>query len=243
MVNEINSIDILAIGVHPDDVELTSAGTLLKHKSLGYSFGILDLTLGELGTRGSAEIRTQEAMAAARYMGAQFRIQLNLADGFFQHNEESLMQIIPIIRACKPRIVMANALEDRHPDHGRAAKLIADACFLAGLRKIFSTWDNKVQEAHRPDVIYHYVQDYTLKPDLIVDITGFEEEKMNAIKHFASQFYDPNSDEPESAISGKNFLDYIKSKDAINGRYISTEYGEAYNVRRPIGVSDFFNLK
>lgn len=243
MVGEIKSVDILAVGVHPDDVELSCSGTLLKHKSLGYTFGILDLTLGELGTRGSAELRTKEAMAAAQLMGAEFRIQLNIGDGFFQQDENALRQIIPIIRASKAKILLTNSIEDRHPDHGRAAKLVYDASFLAGLHRIETSWNNIQQSAHRPSVIYHYTQDYFLSPDLVVDITGFEDEKLKAILCFASQFYDPNSNEPESAISNKSFMDQIRAKDRVAGRSIGVEFGESFKVRRSIGVSDLFTLK
>ena len=242
MVGEIRKVDILAIGVHPDDVELSCSGTLLKHRDLGFSFGILDLTLGELGTRGTAELRTKEANDAAVYQKATFRFQLNLGDGFFSNNEISIRQIIPILRACKPKIVLANAIEDRHPDHGRAAKLISDACFYSGLRKIETIWNNERQEAHRPDAIYHYTQDYYLNPDLIVDISDYMEQKMNAIRCFKSQFYDPNSLEPESAISGKEFFDEILGKARVAGRTIGVRYGESFNVKRPIGANNFFDL-
>ncbi len=242
MVGEVQKIDILAIGVHPDDVELSCSGTLLSHRDKGYSFGILDLTLGELGTRGSAEIRTQEARAAAEFLGARFRTQLNLKDGFFLNDEKSIREIIPVIRACKPQIVLANALEDRHPDHGRASQLIANACFYAGLRRIESNWKGQTQEAFRPKVVYHYTQDYYLKPDLIFDISDYMEQKIEAIKCFKSQFYDPDSQEPESAISGKEFFDEIIGKARVAGRNIQVRFGESYNVKRPVGSNNLFTL-
>ncbi|MBK7303800.1 MAG: bacillithiol biosynthesis deacetylase BshB1 [Saprospiraceae bacterium] len=235
-------VDILAIGVHPDDVELSCGGTLALHKSLGHSFGILDLTEGELGTRGNAEQRKKEAFRAAEILGAEFRHILNIGDGFFQHEENNLKEIIRVIRACRPRIVFANALSDRHPDHGRAAKLVNDACFLSGLRKVNTDYNNVNQESWRPEVLYHYIQDHYLKPDLVVDISGFLDKKMESIMAFESQFYKEGSSEPESPISGKDFLDFIKSKSRVVGRASGVEYGEGFNTARPIGVRNIFGL-
>lgn len=236
-------LDILAIGVHPDDVELSCSGTLLSHIEKGYKVGLLDLTLGELGTRGSAELRTQEAMEAARIMGALVREQLDLKDGFFTQNEESLLKIIRVIRKYCPTIVFANAIEDRHPDHGRAAKLTADACFLAGLIKINTTDDNGVpQAAWRPKHLYHYIQDRALKPDFAIDISAFVDKKFETIMAYKSQFFDPLSNEPATPISSKSFLDSIKGKDSVYGRYIGTEYAEGFNVSRTIGVDNVFDL-
>ncbi|MBX7176182.1 MAG: bacillithiol biosynthesis deacetylase BshB1 [Saprospiraceae bacterium] len=236
MADMIQPVDILAIGVHPDDVELSCSGTLLKHKAAGMRFGILDLTLGELGTRGNSAIRKEEAMKAAELMGAVFRIQLDLGDGFFNYSEQSIRAIIPVIRAARPALVLANALEDRHPDHGRAAKLTADACFYAGLRKITSVWEGQEQAAHRPRAVYHYSQDYYLPPDLIVDISDFMDAKLEAIRCFKSQFYDPQSKEPESPISGKEFIDEVTAKCRVAGRSVGVRFGEAFNVKRPPGI-------
>ena len=235
-------VDILAIGVHPDDVELSCGGTLALHKSLGHSFGILDLTEGELGTRGNAEQRKKEAFRAAEILGAEFRHILNIGDGFFQHEENNLKEIIRVIRACRPRIVFANALSDRHPDHGRAAKLVNDACFLSGLRKVNTDYNNVNQESWRPEVLYHYIQDHYLKPDLVVDISCFLDKKMESIIAIESQFYKEGSSEPESPISGKDFLDFIKSKSRVVGRASGVEYGEGFNTARPIGVRNIFSL-
>ncbi|NOT37357.1 MAG: bacillithiol biosynthesis deacetylase BshB1 [Saprospiraceae bacterium] len=243
MVAKIKQVEILAIGVHPDDVELSCSGTLLKHKDLGYQFGILDLTLGELGTRGSAEIRTLEAMSAAEFMGAEFRHQLNLGDGFFQNEEKNILQIIPIIRAAQPKIVLANAIEDRHPDHARASRLIADACFLAGLHRIKTELNGQPQNAYRPSAIYNYTQDYYLPPDVVVDISEYMDKKLEAIRCFKSQFYNPNSSEPESAISGKEFFDEIIAKSRVSGRVIGGRFGESFTVNRPIGVHNLLMLQ
>ncbi len=236
-------LDILAIGVHPDDVELSCSGTLLSHIDKGYKVGLLDLTLGELGTRGNAEIRTQEAMASAHLMGALVREQLDMADGFFSHNQENLVKIIRVIRRYCPNVILANAVQDRHPDHGRAAKLIADACFLSGLIKIETFEDNGVpQAAWRPQNVYHYIQDRVLKPDFAVDISPYINKKFELIMAFKSQFFDPFSSEPVTPISSKDFLDSIRGKDAVYGRYIGVSYAEGYTVNKVIGVSNLFDL-
>jgi N-acetylglucosamine malate deacetylase 1 len=236
-------LDILAVGVHPDDVELSCAGTLLKHIQLGYKVGLLDLTKGELGTRGSAELRTQEATDAAQIMGALVREQLDLEDGFFTQNEGNLRKIIKIIRKYCPEIVFANAIDDRHPDHGRAAKLISDACFLSGLMKIETLDDNNIPQAPwRPKSLYHYIQDRALKPDFVVDISTFVDKKFELIMAYKSQFFDPLSTEPKTPISGKEFLDSIKGKDSVYGRYIGVQFAEGFNVEKTIGVKNVFDL-
>ena len=236
-------LDILAVGVHPDDVELSCAGTLLKHIQLGYKVGLLDLTKGELGTRGSAELRTEEATEAARIMGALVREQLDLEDGFFTQNEAHLRKIIRIIRKYCPEVVFANALEDRHPDHGRASKLMSDACFLSGLVKIETLDDNNIPQAPwRPKTVYHYIQDRALKPDFVVDISSFVDKKFELIMAYKSQFFDPLSTEPKTPISGKEFLDSIKGKDSVYGRYIGVQYAEGFNVEKTIGVKNIFDL-
>jgi N-acetylglucosamine malate deacetylase 1 len=236
-------LDILAVGVHPDDVELSCAGTLLKHIQLGYKVGLLDLTKGELGTRGSAALRTEEATEAAHIMGALVREQLDLEDGFFTQNEAHLRKIIRIIRKYCPEIVFGNALEDRHPDHGRAAKLISDACFLSGLVKIETLDDNNLSQAPwRPKSLYHYIQDRALKPDFVVDISGFMDKKFELIMAYKSQFFDPLSTEPKTPISGKEFLDSIKGKDSVYGRYIGVQFAEGFNVEKTIGVKNVFDL-
>lgn len=230
-------IDILAIGVHPDDVELSCSGTLLRHIAMGKSAGILDLTLGEMGTRGNAELRTKEAMASAKVLGVKFRKQLNLADCFFENNKESQLEIIKVIREHRPQIVLCNAVSDRHPDHGRAAKLAADACYYSGLVKISTG-----QEAWRPKVVYHYIQDNFIHPDFVVDVSDFAEKKREAIMSFGSQFYDPNSKEPQTPISSPEFLENLFAKMSIWGRAINARYAEGFTVSRYPGVKDLFDL-
>lgn len=236
-------VDILAIGVHPDDVELSSSGTAIRHIELGYTVGLLDLTRGELGTRGTAAIRISEAEEAARIMGAQFRENLEMRDGLFEINEENLLKVVKAIRRHKPKLILANAINDRHPDHERAAKLIHQAAFLSGLLKIETHEDGKSQEPWRPQNVYHYIQDRSIVPDFIFDISGVIDKKMEVIKAFKSQFYDPGSKEPSSPISGKDFMDFIVSKARTYGREAGFEYGEGFNVHKKIGVRDLFDLK
>lgn len=237
-------LDILAIGVHPDDVELSASGTILKHVALGKKVGILDLTKGELGTRGNAELRTEEATNAAKILGVSVREQLDMKDGFFENNEASQRQIIEVLRTYQPEIVLCNAISDRHPDHGRAAKLTADACFYSGLRKIETTGkQGAAQEAWRPKAVYHYIQDNFLEPDFVIDITPYMDKKMESIMAYASQFYDPNSKEPTTPISTKNFMEYVKAKCSLFGRAINCDYAEGFTVNRYIGVENLFDLK
>ena len=240
-------IDILAIGVHPDDVELSCSGTLLRHLDQGKTVGLLDLTRGELGTRGTAEIRDQEAADAANLMGAAFRKNLGMADGLFQYTPENLKKIIQVIRLHQPEIVLANALEDRHPDHGRAAKLSADACYYAGLVKI-ETLDEtgKPQDRWRPKAVYHYIQDYNLEPDFVVDISDYIDRKMELIRAFKSQFYIPEAkeyvNELASPISGKSFMDFLRAKARTYGRPAGFDFAEGFKVNRTIGVNNLFDL-
>ncbi|HSH64919.1 MAG TPA: bacillithiol biosynthesis deacetylase BshB1 [Bacteroidia bacterium] len=235
-------LHILAIAAHPDDVELSCAGTLLKHSSLGYKCGVLDLTSGELGTRGSGELRLVEAAEAAKILDLQVRDNLKMADGFFKNDEEHQLQIIKKIRQFQPDVILCNAISDRHPDHGRASQLVSEACFYSGLRKIETILGGKTQEAWRPKAVYHYIQDRHLQPDLIVDVTEFVNKKMLAIQAFKSQFYDPHSKEPESPISVKNFLDVVKGKMSLMGRDAGFEYAEGFTVERTPGVPDLLKL-
>lgn len=240
-------VDILAIGVHPDDVELSCSGTILRHIAMGKTVGLLDLSRGELGTRGNAEIRDAEAAAAAELMGARFRHNLEMADGFFQHTKENIIRIVEVIRSCQPELVLANALQDRHPDHGRAAKLISEACFFSGLQKIV-TYDEQgqPQDRWRPHAVYHYIQDRNLKPDFVVDITDFIEKKVELILAYRSQFYLPQAEEfaeeLDSPISGKDFLDFLRAKAAAYGRDAGFTFAEGFNVERTPGVTDLFTL-
>jgi bacillithiol biosynthesis deacetylase BshB1 len=237
-------LDILAIGVHPDDVELSASGTILKHILLGKTVGILDLTRGELGSRGSAELRTEEANKSAKILGLSIREQLNMADGFFENNEAHQKQIIQIIRKYQPEIILCNAISDRHPDHGRAAKLTSDACFYSGLSKVETrSDDNKLQAAWRPKAVYHYIQDNFIEPDFVVDITAHMDKKMESIMAYSSQFFDPNSKEPETPISSKNFMEYVKAKGSLFGRAINCNYAEGFSVNRYIGVENLFDLR
>jgi bacillithiol biosynthesis deacetylase BshB1 len=235
-------LDILAVGVHPDDVELGCSGTLLSHVQQGKICGILDLTQGELGSRGSSELRALEASASAKVLGVACREQLGLKDGFFENNYESQLKAIQIIRKYRPEIVLANAIHDRHPDHGRAAKLVADACFYSGLAKIETTLNGEAQHAWRPKVVYHYIQDYTLKPDFVVDVSDFKEKKREAILCFSSQFFNPQSNEPQTPISSPEFLESVFGKMSVFGRAIGVPYAEGFTVNRFVGVNNLFNL-
>ncbi len=236
-------VDILAIGVHPDDVELSCSGTIFRHLDKGYRVAVLDLTHGELGTRGSGELRLQEAAKASKIMGISHRTHLDISDGFFRADEINKKKIARVVRQFRPEIVLANAIDDRHPDHGRAAKLIYDACFIAGLVKVETKDDEgNIQKRWRPRAIYHYIQDKILIPDLVVDITPYLSKKMESILAYRSQFYDPNNTEPDSPISGQDFLDYIKARARVHGRQIGVDYGEGFNVTRVIGTDDLLNL-
>jgi len=235
-------VDILAIGVHPDDIELACSGTVLKAIKDGKTVALLDLTHGELGTRGSGELRLIESQNSAKILGVSKRITLNMGDGFFEHNNENMIEIAKYIRHFQPKIVLANALQDRHPDHGRAGKLIADACFYAGLTKIITEFDGEQQAAHRPTAVYHYIQDYYTKPDLVVDVTSVWDTKIKSILAYSSQFYNPDSDEPETAISSKGFLDFIDGRGWQYGRLINVKYGEGFTMVRPSGVDQILDL-
>jgi bacillithiol biosynthesis deacetylase BshB1 len=235
-------LHILAIAVHPDDIELGCAGVLIKHAQAGQAVGILDLTQGELGTRGTPELRLQEASAAAAVMGVCVRENARMRDGFFRNDEEHQMQLIRYIRRWRPEIVIGNAPEDRHPDHGRAGKLIADACFLAGLRKIETEFEGQAQEAWRPKRVFHMIQDRQLPPTFVVDISGVMDLKLEAIQCYKSQFHNPDSDEPQTYISSQNFLEQIKYRDALLGKRIGTEYGEGLISENVPGITDLNSL-
>lgn len=236
-------LDILAFGAHPDDVELGCSGTIAKEVSLGKKVGIVDLTRGELGTRGSKEIRDQEAMAAATILGVAVRENLNFRDGFFVNNEQHQLEIIKKIRKYQPEIVLCNAIDDRHIDHGKGSKLVSDACFLSGLTKIETELGGKKQEAWRPKLVYHYIQWKNLEPDFVVDITGFIDQKMQSVLAYGSQFFDPNSNEPETPITSKNFLDSIKYRAQDLGRLVNVEFAEGFTVERYLTVNSLSDLK
>lgn len=237
-------INILAVGVHPDDVELSCSGTLLSQIAKGYSVGLLDLTRGELGTRGTPELRTAEANEAAQKLGALVRENLDMADGFFQHTPENILSIVRVLRRYQPDIVLANAVNDRHPDHARAAKLVADACFLAGLAKIETkNADGQAQARWRPSALYHYIQDYYISPDFVVDITPFMAGKLELILAFRSQFYDPQSTELETPISSKDFLEFVRSRAREMGRSAGFTFAEGFVKSRSLGIRNLFDLE
>lgn len=236
-------LDILAFGAHPDDVELGCSGTLAKEISLGKKVGVIDLTRGELGTRGSVEIRNSEAAKAGSILGISVRENLDLRDGFFQNNEESQLKVIQMIRKYQPEIVICNAIQDRHIDHGKGSKLVSDACFLSGLRRIETEIEGVSQNAWRPKVVYHYIQWETITPDFVVDVTGFMDKKVASILAYSSQFFDPNSKEPESPITSKNFLDSVNYRAQDLGRLVGVDFAEGFTVERYLAVNSLADLK
>lgn len=238
-----NEVDILAIGAHPDDVELSASGTLLRHRAMGYKTAIVDLTQGELGSRGTKETRYSEAQAASEILGLEKRVNLKMPDGFFTHSEENLRLIVEQIRYFKPKIVLLNAVSDRHPDHGKGSKLASEACFIAGLRRVETTFNGEKQEAHRPQAVYHYIQDHYIKPDFAIDVTDFVEQKFASILAYKTQFWDPNSTEPQTPISGEEFIEFLRGRMAGFGRSIGTRYAEGFTVERLPGVDNLFDLR
>ena len=235
-------LDILAIAAHPDDVELSAMGTLIKAKKAGKKIGIVDLTQGELGTRGTAETRKEEAAVSSKIAQLDARENLKMADGFFQNTKENQLLIIEQIRKYQPDVVLINAVSDRHPDHGKGAVIAKEACFLAGLSKIETLVDGKNQEKWRPKSVYHYIQDYYHKPDIVIDISEEVEQKIETIKAFKTQFFDPNNPAPNTPISGEEFFDFLKGRWADFGRYIGAQYGEGFMVTRPAGVHHITDL-
>ncbi|MBR9854255.1 MAG: bacillithiol biosynthesis deacetylase BshB1 [Algicola sp.] len=237
-------LDILVFGAHPDDAELGAGATIAKEVSKGKKVGIVDLTRGELGTRGSAEIRDREAAKAAKILGVSVRENMEFADGFFVNDKEHQLELIKIIRKYRPEIVLCNAIDDRHIDHARGSKLVSDSCFLSGLMKIDTKMEGEDvwQEAWRPKLVYHYIQWKNLEPDFVIDVSGFIEKKTEAIMAYSSQFYDPNSDEPETPISSKNFTDSVNYRARDLGRIIGVEYAEGYTVERFVGVDSLEDL-
>ena len=236
-------LDILAFGAHPDDVELGCSGTIAKEISLGKKVGIIDLTRGELGTRGSVTIRNKESDGAATLLGLSVRENLDMRDCFFVNDEAHQLKVIQMIRKYQPEIVICNAIDDRHIDHSKGSSLVSDACFLSGLRKIQTELSGVEQEAWRPKVVYHYIQWNNLTPDFVVDISGFIDIKMESILKYSSQFFNPNTNEPESPITTKNFLDSVKYRAQDLGRIIGCEYGEGFTVERYLAVNSLSDLK
>jgi len=236
-------LDILVLAAHPDDAEISCGGTIAKHVSLGYKVGLVDFTRGELGTRGTPELRAEEAQAAAKILGAAIRENLRLKDGFFQNDPEHQLVVIRAIRKYQPDIVLANAIYDRHVDHGKGASLGYDACFLSGLVRIETSDENgKKQQPWRPRAVYHYIQSNYIVPDFIVDISDFQDTKMRAIRAFQSQFYDPENPEPDTYISNPGFLTMLEARAAEFGYAIGTKYGEGFTVRRYPGVNSLFDI-
>jgi len=232
-------LDILAFGVHPDDVELGCAGTIMAAIDQGKKVGIVDLTRGELGTRGTPATRTQEAAAAANIMGVSIRENLDMADGFFANDEAHQRKIISIIRKYQPDIILANAPEDRHPDHGRSAKLVSDAAFLSGLRKIETMHDGSAQNAWRPSYTFHYMQDRFIQPSFVIDITKYMDRKIEAVLAYGTQFNSADTSEPQTYISSPQFLETVKARALMMGKRIGVGYAEGYITEKIIGFSNF----
>ena len=236
-------LDILAFGAHPDDVELGCSGTIAKEISLGKKVGIIDLTRGELGTRGSVATRNEESAKASEILGVVARENLDMRDGFFVNDEAHQLKVIEMIRKYRPDVVLCNAIADRHIDHGKGSKLVSDACFLSGLRQIKTELNGEIQEAWRPKVVYHYIQWQNIEPDFVVDISDYIDKKMESVLAYGSQFYDPKSNEPITPITSKNFLDSIKYRAQDLGRLVGVDYAEGFTVERYLAVNSLGDLK
>lgn len=236
-------LDILVMSAHPDDAELSCSGTILSYIAQGKKVGIVDFTRGEMGTRGTPEIRLQESNDATKILGLHARENLGLADGFFQNDQASQLILMEVIRRYRPEIVLANALEDRHPDHGKGAKLAIDACFLSGLRMIHTidSHSKSEQSSWRPKHVYHYIQDRYLEPDFVIDITEHWETKEQSIRAFKSQFFDPTSKEPNSYISSPDFLSFIQARAQEMGHKIGVKYGEGFQSQKTMQVKNLFS--
>ena len=235
-------LDILAIGVHPDDVELGCGGTILKHIDNGYKVGIVDLTKGELGSRGTATTRKKEAKKAMKYAGVVARENLGMADGFFENTKANKLKIIKAIRQYQPDIILANAISDRHPDHGRASLLISEACFLSGLLKIKTTVNRRSQKHWRPRKVFHYIQDHYMKPDIVVDISGYMDKKIELVMCYETQFYTKSIKGPQTPISSKSFLDGLVGRAQDYGRRIGVEHGEGFVCKEYMGTDNLTTI-
>lgn len=236
-------LDLLVFAVHPDDAELGCSGTILKHIAAGKKVGIVDLTRGELGTRGTAETRDQESADSTRILGLHVRENLSMRDGFFKNDEEHQLKIIEVIRKYTPEIVLSNALHDRHPDHGRGGDLVYDALFLAGLPKIKTTAGGIEQKAFRPRLLLQYIQDRYIQPDILVDVTEFWDKKLECIHAFKTQFFNPDNDDQQTYISSPDFLKVIESRSRELGKSIGAIHAEGFTSRKLLGVDDLFVLK
>lgn len=237
-----HKLDILAFGAHPDDVEISAGGSIIRAIQQGFKVGIVDLTRGELGSRGSAEVRDQESAKASKMLGIEYRNNLALKDGFFEHNEESSMRAIEMIRLHQPRIVLCPAPSDRHPDHGRSSKIIQDACFYSGLLKIETNYQGSSQASWRPTAVYSYIQDYYLKPDFVVDIASVWDEKIEILKCYSSQFYSQESSEPKTPISGADFFDFLKGRAMQMARPAGLLLAEGFITHRTPAVHSFDSI-
>jgi bacillithiol biosynthesis deacetylase BshB1 len=235
-------LDILAFGAHPDDVELGCGATIAKEIFLGRKVGIIDLTRGELGTRGSADLRDKEAAIAAGILGVSIRENLGFADGFFTNDKEHQLEIIKMIRKYQPEIVLCNAIDDRHIDHPKGSSLVSDACFLSGLIKVETELKGVLQEKWRPKLVYHYLQWKNIEPHFVVDVTGFMNVKTKSILAYSSQFYDPKSNEPETPITSKNFIDSINYRAKDLGRLIGVDYAEGFTTERYAAIENLSKL-
>lgn len=237
-------LDILVLSVHPDDAELGCGGTILKHIALGKKVGIVDLTRGELGTRGSAEIRDREAAAAAKILGLAVRENLAIPDGFFENTKEYQLKVIEAIRKYQPEIIITNAYHDRHPDHGRANELVNTAAFLSGLRKIETYNGTELQEPWRAEILLHFIQDEYIEPDIVVDITDFWDKKIESVYAYGSQFFNPEwGDEPQTYISSPEFIKVVEARGREFGKVIHVKFAEGFTSRRTLGVNNLFDLK
>ncbi|MDB5009922.1 MAG: bacillithiol biosynthesis deacetylase BshB1 [Mucilaginibacter sp.] len=236
-------LDILILSVHPDDAELGCAGTILKHIALGKKVGVVDLTRGELGTRGSAELRDREAADSAKILGLAVRENLELPDGFFENTKEYQLKVIEVIRKYQPEILISNAYYDRHPDHGRANQLVEASVFLSGLRKIETYINDELQQVWRPGLLLSFIQDEYIKPDILIDVTDYWDKKIESINAFGSQFYNPNwKNEPQTYISSPEFIQRIDARAREFGKVINVKYAEGFTSRRILGVDNLFNL-
>jgi bacillithiol biosynthesis deacetylase BshB1 len=237
-------LDILVLPVHPDDAELGCAGTILKHIAAGKKVGIADLTRGELGTRGSAEIREQEAAKSARILGLSVRENIGIPDGFFENTKEYQLKVIETIRKYQPEIIITNAYHDRHPDHGRANELVEASAFLSGLRKIETYFKGELQQAWRPKLVLHFIQDNYIKPDILIDVTDYWDKKIDSVLAYGSQFYNPEwEDEPQTYISSPEFIQVIESRAREFGKSIQVKFAEGFTSRKILGVDSLFDLR
>jgi len=235
-------LDVLVFAAHPDDAELSCGGTILSLVASGKKVGIIDLTEGEMGTRGNVSLRYKEAVAAGRILGISIRENLAFADVFFQNDRGHQIKVMEAIRKYKPEIILCNAIKDRHPDHSKASQLVVQANFMAGLRKIETSIDKKPQEAWRADLVYHYIQTDWIQPDIVVDVSDFWTKKMEAVRAYKSQFFDPEGDESNTLISSPEFMDMLDARGIELGLSIRVKFGEGFTVDRNVGVSDLSSL-